>query len=123
MLFRSKDVVIRLDNYSSEALFGGIRYDDPLTPFQQILRGDCYLGEYFCNICTGEWFGRDNSCKLTTRDRIAWEDQVVSNQRLSRLEYLFDRVREKSSMIDEFLKISEQVEKEENKCTDLPKQK
>lgn len=63
-----------------------------------------------CNIFTGEW--SMYFLEIETREKIKAIDMDDQNKRLAKLEYLFQRVREKSSILDEFLRISEEVEKE-----------
>ncbi len=64
-----------------------------------------------CDIFTGTWHLEVG--EVCVRDIIHAMDNDHQNKRLAKLEYLFQRVREKSSILDTFLQVAEEVEVEE----------
>ena len=81
-------------------------------PFVQF-KNDIYEGYAVCDILTGEWLWI-NGKTYAVNARLALFQQTIFNcifakleQRLNRLEQIFDHIRSKSSVIDEMMKIVE----------------
>lgn len=119
--FQSCDAMKKMINYLKDvethlyALVFGYDANDALLPMFWIRRPDGNnLFCIKCNILTANW---DNHEYRDVRGVVYIKDYFAMEKRLAKLEYLFNRVCEKSSLINTLIQTAEEVEKEETQSS------